>query len=175
MADKEGFETDDRMVQILVFVFVGVHIQQFMLSLQHLDERPSALLDVMFDNELNSVHRAQMGLSGIVLGGCEFRAPLHYLYDFINSCAAAGSAISVQEFHGRCSDVALDMSAQLWWRFRFLQEYPHRWALLHHPRVGHDQRLDCAVKFFKLKKCSCCRTNEFCEKVWKTFWDGAQF
>ena len=65
------------------------------------------------------------------------------------------------------------MSARLWWRFRFLQEYPHRWALLHHPRVGHDQRLDCAVEFFKLRKCSCCRTNEFCEKVWKTFWDGS--
>ena len=167
---KKVFESVDRMVHVLVFVFVGAHVQQLILSLQHLDERPSALLDVMFDDDLNPVHQAQIGLSGLLVPLAA--APLRHLYEFIESCSAAGEAVSVASFHQRCCDVALDMSGQLWWRFRFLKEYPHRWAVLQHPRVDHDKRVRCAVEFFELRSLSCCRTWEFCDKVWKIFWDG---
>ena len=68
--------------------------------------------------------------------------------------------------------MAVDFACQLRWRFRHLACFPFQWAGFVHPRLTARQQASFVSSFFKLKPC--CRTSEFCDKVYDLFGGNEQ-
>ena len=147
-----------RLLNICLLCFIAVHIETLMAHLMYLDSTKTALFDVVYNDVSNPFVRCRERISKMLTDGK--RGSLGVLL-----------AVTHASLHGfvwaDARSMAVDFNSQLGWRFRVLLLFPLQWAGFVHPRLMPRQQASYVIAFFKLHPC--CRTTEFCDKVFDLF------
>ena len=130
-----------------------------MAHLMYLDSTKSALFDVIFDDDSNPLVRCRERMSRMLVQG-------------FDSSFGTLLRVTTADLHGDVwalgRAMVVDFCCQLRWRFRQFACFPFQWAGFVHPALTLAKQEAFVLWFFSLKPC--CRTREFCDKVFDFFW-----
>ena len=148
---------------ILLLCWCTPPIERLQSELAWLDSRSNGLFDVIFNDNLNPVHKAQQAVQELQQQGSS--GGLKYLLDAVDPSLRADL---LEESGGLLSS----FGAQLDWRFNPLKCFPYKWATWVHPGATAETKDDVVTEFFEEMK-PCCRRRECDGKIYDYFGGSA--